>query len=509
MKPLFCLIFMLFIATVPASAITVTTPANGAQVTSPFKLTASAATCNSQPAVSMGYSIDSAPATIVSTSFNAMVSAPQGEHILHVKCWGKQVHDEVLLTITVVPATVSASTIVITTPANGAQLNSPFELMATANTCNANLAVSMGFSIDSGPVTIFPTSFDVMVSAPVGAHILHVKCWGKQVSDQVLLNVSVVSASSTPPPAAATPTFSLPASQYTTTQWVALSDATAGSAIYYTTDGSAPTASSSLYCGPIPISKSVTIQAVAVASGFTNSFVASANFVIAHSSPAIPSNAISETGLQLLPSWGYKHDPGTSGSSVGSMTLVTDPTLSGQSAKFESSYTNWGGEIYSADYAKDPNATNFVYDAEVWIEAGSQLANLEMDNNQVIPNGDTVIYAFQCAGVSNTWDYSSNVGTRSKPVVKWLHSNAPCNPANWTANTWHHVQISYSRDDVGNITYQSVWLDGIESPINETVPSAFTLGWASGDLKTNFQVDGTGAGGSSTLYLDKLTIYRW
>ena len=26
---------------------------------------------------------------------------------------------------------------------------------------------------------------------------------------------------------------------------------------------------------------------------------------------------------------------------------------------------------------------NFVYDAEVWIEAGSVIGNLEMDNNQV------------------------------------------------------------------------------------------------------------------------------
>lgn len=509
MKALFCSILVFVIAAVPASAITVTTPASGAQVNSPFKLTAGTTTCNSQPAVSMGYSVDGGQATIVSTSFNAMVSAPQGVHILHVKCWGKQVHDEVLLNITVVPTTVPTSTIVISAPVNGAQLNSPFELMASATTCDSKPAASMGFSIDDGQVTVVPTSFDVMVPAPLGAHTLHVKCWGKQASDQVLLNVTVVSTGTTPPPAVATPIFSLVAGQYSTTQWVTLSDATAGSAIYYTTDGSAPTTTSLRYSGPIPVSKSVVIQAVAVASGFANSFVARADYVIVHSSPVIPSNAISETGLQLLPTWRYKHDPGTSGASAGSMTFVTDPSLSGQAARFESSYTNWGGEIYSADYANDPTATNFVYDAEVWIEAGSQIANLELDNNQVIQNGDTVIYAFQCAGVSNTWDYSSNAGTRSQPVVKWLHSSAPCNPANWVANAWHHVQISYSRDGVGNITYKSVWLDGVESQINETVLSAFTLGWARGVLITNFQVDGTGAGGSSTLYLDKLTIYRW
>jgi len=75
---------------------------------------------------------------------------------------------------------------------------------------------------------------------------------------------------------------------------------------------------------------------------------------------------------------------------------------------------------------------------------------------------------------------------------------------------WHHVQIGYSRDDVGNVTYHSVWFEGVESPINKTVNSAFRLGWAAGVLVANFQVDGIANNdGSSTLYLDDFTIYRW
>jgi hypothetical protein len=70
------------------------------------------------------------------------------------------------------------------------------------------------------------------------------------------------------------------------------------------------------------------------------------------------------------------------------------------------------------------------------------------------------------------------------------------------------VQVSYSRDDAGNVTYHSVWLDGVEAPINQTVNSDFDLRWAP-VLIANFQVDGLGAIGSSTLYLDDLTLYRW
>ena len=74
-------------------------------------------------------------------------------------------------------------------------------------------------------------------------------------------------------------------------------------------------------------------------------------------------------------------------------------------------------------------------------------------------------------------------------------------------NQWHHVQISYSRNSSGYVTYHSVWLDGSESQINATVPSAFALGWAP-VLLTNFQIDGIGSG-SNTVYLDKVTISRW
>ena len=136
------------------------------------------------------------------------------------------------------------------------------------------------------------------------------------------------------------------------------------------------------------------------------------------------------------------------------------------------------------------------------------IANLEMDMNQVMANGQTVIFGFQCDGYSGTWDYTANEGTPQNPSDQWLHSNAACKVSNWSTNTWHHVQISYSRDNSGNVTYQAVWLDGVEQQLNVTVPSAFALGWAP-TLLTNFEVDGLGSSGSSTVYLDNLTVYRW
>jgi hypothetical protein len=463
----------------------------------------------------MGYSIDDGQAVIVPTSFSASVAAAPGTHVLHVKCWGKKVNSEVLLNITVISSQStrslsSAAGIVVTAPTNGAQVSSPFTVAASATTCGGVRAVSMGYSIDQGVATIVSTNFSATVAAAAGQHTLHVKCWGQKTNAEVLVGITVLPATKATS-AAATPGFSPAAGSYTAAQTVTLSATTPGAIIYYTTDGSAPSASSSQYSEPFSVASSAVVQAVAIAPGYATSGVARADYVIVPppSGPVVPSDAISITGIQLMPNWKYNHDPGTNGTSTGAMSLVSEPSLSGEAAQFESSYTDYGGEIYSKSYGNDPNATNFLYDAEVWIEAGSQIGNLEMDNNQVISNGDTIIYAFQCAGTSNTWDYSGNIGTPANPIVHWYHSNQPCNPAEWTPNMWHHVQISYSRDDAGNVTYNSVWLDGVEAPINETVPSEFALGWAAGDLMTNFQVDGLAGSGSSTLYLDDLTFYRW
>jgi hypothetical protein len=489
---------------VPAAAITVITPANGAQVTSPFELVANTSTCGLVPAVSMGYSIDSGTAIIEPTSFTALVSASPGAHLLHVKCWGQGTNGQLLLNITVDAPSVG-SNITVSSPVNGTKVIAPFILAASTTTCDSTPAASMGYSIDGGTTVSERSQFSVALSPHLGTHVLTVKCFGQNTSSQVQITVDVV-----PPPTAATPQFSLPSGQYTSKQLVAISDATAGATLYYTTDGSGPSTSSHLYTGAIPVASSMVLQAIAIVPGYTNSGLARGDYSIVQTSQApIPSSAIHVDEVQAMSGWRINHDPGTPGTAEGAMSGVSAPTLTGQTEAYDTSFTNGGGVLYSITYDNDSSAENFVYDVQVWIAAGSVLSNLEMDNNQVIANGDTVIYAFQCSGYSNTWEYTENAGTPASPIVQWVHSSAPCNPSSWATNAWHHVQISSSRDDSGNVTYHAVWLDGVESPINATVNSAFSLGWASGDLVANFQVDGIGASGSSTLYVDNLTMYRW
>lgn len=80
--------------------------------------------------------------------------------------------------------------------------------------------------------------------------------------------------------AAATPVFSVGSGTYPAAQSVSITDATPGATIYYTSDGTGPTTASTVYGGPITVSSSETIKAIAVAVGYNTSAVASAAYVI-------------------------------------------------------------------------------------------------------------------------------------------------------------------------------------------------------------------------------------
>jgi hypothetical protein len=380
----------------------------------------------------MGYSLDNNSSTTIvySSSLNASITASTGAHTVHVKSWGQggaSCVTDVAITVTTAaatPAAASSSGISVSSPYNGASVSSPFNLSASAASCSGHTTAAMGYSFDSSSnTTIINANYvNASVSAPNGAHTLHVKAWGNG-------------------------------------------------------GGSCDT----------DLAINVTTPANAA---------------------VVPSTAISVANIDTLSGWLTQNDSGGQGSSSGSMSLVASPSLTGSARKFVTNFANNGDERYWVSFGDDTTSTNFLYDTWIYIQSPStSLANIEMDMNQTMPNGQTAIFGFQCDGWNNTWDYTANKGTPTNPVDTWVKSNQYCNPRSWSTNTWHHVQVTYLRDSSGNITYQAVWLDDVQQPINATVNSAFALGWAP-SLLINFQVDGLG-NGQVTLYMDNLTIYRW
>lgn len=100
--------------------------------------------------------------------------------------------------------------------------------------------------------------------------------------------------------AAAEPVFSPAGGTFTTAQTVSITDTTPGAAIYYTTDGSGPTTSSPVYSGPITVVQTETIEAIAVASGYSQSPVGAAAFKIMPVTPVISPNGGTFTSVQTV-----------------------------------------------------------------------------------------------------------------------------------------------------------------------------------------------------------------
>lgn len=81
-------------------------------------------------------------------------------------------------------------------------------------------------------------------------------------------------------PSAAAPTFSVLPRTYASVQSVTIADVTPTTAIHYTLDGSTPTIQSPVYAGTLTITNTTSLKAIAVAAGYVDSVVASANYTI-------------------------------------------------------------------------------------------------------------------------------------------------------------------------------------------------------------------------------------
>jgi hypothetical protein len=222
---------------------------------------------------------------------------------------------------------------------------------------------------------------------------------------------------------------------------------------------------------------------------------------------SLPSNAVPSSNLDGIGGWSAEHDTGTPGSSKGSMVYPAKTPSYDDAREFYMTYADHGGERWHVSFGKNATAVNFVLDTYIYVVDPSQVQNLELDLNQVMSNGETVIYGTQCSSISKTWEYA--ISSSNKP--HWKSSGIACNPLKWSAKTWHHIQVGFHRNSSGVVTHDWVNLDGTHSVFkNATSASALKLGWAKGDLLTNVQIDGENKGsGSVTAYIHKLIFYHW
>lgn len=417
--------------------------------------------------------------------------------------------------------------VTVASPATNTSVTTPttFVAHATTSTCWAGVA-AMGIYVDDQlEYVVNGTSMNTSLRMPLGQHYVVVQDWdycGGAAKQALNLNViqptvsfgSVTVKSPTPGQTVTSP-FTLSATD-------SVCEGQPVDSMAYSLDNSSTLLAlvngSSL---STQVSTSAGTHALHVKSWGPNYAacdtdltvnVVTATSAASSATSVIPSSAMVVRNIQTFLDWQDWFDTGTI---VGSDTtasgnyasLVSSPSLSGSARRFVSTFVNNGGILYYNNVTgnnPDTTSQNWFVDEWVYVTAPStDLANVEIDMNQVDPSGNTIIMGFQCDGWNGVWDYTwTDTGTH------WTQSKQPCNPRNWTTNAWHHVQIYFSHDNQDNVTYHTVWFDGQQQDINATVYSALPLGWANSNIM-NFQIDGMGQSGSITTYLDNVTVYHW
>jgi hypothetical protein len=153
---------------------------------------------------------------------------------------------------------------------NGGSFTSPQTVTLSTTTASAQIYYTLDGStpttastVYTGPITIsYDTTLNAIASAP--GYI------------QSAVSTATFTFSNQTPPIS----FSPAAGTYLNSQTVTLSDPDTNAKIYYTTDGSTPSSSSTQYTSPIQVATSETINAIAIDSSKQNSNVATAAYVI-------------------------------------------------------------------------------------------------------------------------------------------------------------------------------------------------------------------------------------
>lgn len=203
----------------------------------------------------------------------------------------------------------------------------------------------------------------------------------------------------TPAPTVSTPIFNPGAGTYTSIQNVTISCATPGAIIRYTTDGSTPSETAgTIYSTAVELSASHTLKAVAYLTGYYNSLVASAEFVI----------NIVPAGYALVPGGSYMMG-GTRSESLGYNNTPHTVTVN---TFIMSIYEVTQGE-YQAITGSNPSYTNIGFGANYPVNQVSWYSMIKYCNLKSTAEGLTPVYRISGSTNTATWGAVPTGGNNS------------------------------------------------------------------------------------------------
>ncbi len=277
--------------------------------------------------------------------------------------------------------------------------------------------------------------FGINIPATVGANTAYVGFTGSTGGYASTQQILTWTYSNTTNPIGATPTFSPASGTYGSTQSVSITDPIHGAKIYYTTDGSTPTSSSAIYQKAFSVTSTETIHAIAVVSGYTNSDIASAAYVIGSSSN-LPSYPLGMSSSMLALN-------GSAAVENGGLWLTSGSLLQAGSAWYSAKVPI---TTFSSDFIfqlLNPVADGFTFTIQ-----GDSAGTATLGTN-----GDGLGYADIGKSVGLKFDLFNNAGEGPDSTGIYLNGATPTVPAS---------DLSSNRIDLhsGDIFHAQVVYDG-------------------------------------------------
>ena len=293
-----------------------------------------------------------------------------------------------------------------------------------------------------------PTSSSTMYSVPIVVAGNGTTMTIKAIAMNSDMNNSVVATSTytinynqIPPPV-----FTPSAGSYSANQLVTITDATAGAMIYYTTNGTTPTTSSTVYSGAISVvgnGTNETIEALATKSGMLNSSVVTAAYTINYTKTSTP---------QFSPT-------------AGTYTSAQTVTLSSATPGAYINYTTNGTTPAASGGSLSP--------VTVSVSASETIEAIAYESGWT--NSTVASAAYTITGTVATPTFSPGAGTYTSAQTVTISSTTPGAYINYTTNgttptssggSPSPVTVTVSASEtVEAIAYESGW-------INSTVASA-------------------------------------
>ena len=227
---------------------------------------------------------------------------------------------------------------------------------------------------------------------------------------------------------AAPPTFSPTGGSFTSTQPVSLSDTTTGAVIYYTTDNSTPSpgvGTTTVYGGSFNVTATTTVKAIATASGYANSQVASATYTLQAGGTTGPSIRVragtsasytDPSGNVWTGDVGYVGGIAATPITHAITNTTTQPLY--QTERYNSFTYTFTGLPVGSTYA-----VTLKFSENYWTASGKRIFNVILNGTTVLSNFDI----FADAGgeyIADDKTFSTTVNSLGQIVIQFQNGSA-------------------------------------------------------------------------------------